>query len=192
MPKVRGGKIHKLILESKPADEIKQEIRSYIKTYNDKKQNKRKVTLDHFVHSDNCLLMRCCAKYNQKEMLIFFIEEGANINAVNSQALIEACRHGFFDIVQCLLEYGAKVHTLSNEAIHSICSKTDDKSNYEQIRKILLYYGAVPHRIPFSNDMLHKLNYMEHNLYNCMRERHEQYLMYCEEFHLNIPECLYK
>lgn len=189
---IRGSKIHDMIIKNTPSNDIILEIKTSIEKYNKNKKNKRKISLNHYIYSNNCLLLRCASKYNQLELMKYLVSNGANIHAVNNQSLLEACQRGHADIVKYLLEQGAKVHVFSNKPLRTICSKTQNKESYHIIKSLLLQYGALPYEIPFTNNQLRRIRQKEYELNEHMRSQHECYLMYCEEFQLNIPEYLYK
>jgi hypothetical protein len=67
----------------------------------------------------------------------YLIEQGANVHAQESQALIDACFKGHLKIVMLLLENNVDIHARNNEALYKSM-----KRGRSSIVKYLLFKGA--------------------------------------------------
>ena len=106
--------------------------------------------IEHYISNINVvdnegynLLYWCWRLYNNKELLLFLINRGIDINHYDFQGetlLIHTCRSGDFDTTKLLLENGANVnHSDYNSDTALLWASY---SNYLEIVKLLVFHKA--------------------------------------------------
>jgi len=82
-------------------------------------------------------MLSMAAEYQHKDLILFLINSGVNINEEDGEALIWACFQGNLEIVKLLIDNGANIHSQDDEALSSAIS-----GDHEDIAEYLLLKGA--------------------------------------------------
>ena len=77
---------------------------------------------------------------NDIDIVEILLAAGADVHALDDEALRDAARYGHTDVVELLLECGADVHANNDEALLSAV-----KGCHEDVLRLLLEYGADVH-----------------------------------------------
>jgi ankyrin repeat protein len=104
--------------------------------------------------------MCIAADNNQIDVIKYFLERGANIEADNYYMLRTACNEGYFELVKYLIKLGSDIHILEDYPL--LCSA---HKNHDNIVKYLLEHGA---NINSKNNYVFKLACSK-NYYNILK-----------------------
>jgi ankyrin repeat protein len=104
---------------------------------------------------DGVSLVQWCAYYGDVSAIKFLLAHGATLESLGADlGLMAACFHGYWRLVQFLIERGADVNRPEEETgetpLHSALSKTD-RLKYNLVLKVLLVHGANPNCVTKPN-----------------------------------------
>ena len=80
------------------------------------------------------------ARYGYNEIVTFFHKYGADIHALNDEALLSAALNGHTETVKLLLDRGADIHAFNDNALHWAA-----QNGHTETVKLLLDQGARIH-----------------------------------------------
>lgn len=92
------------------------------------------------ISHNNYTAMCIAADNNQIDVIKYFLECGANVEADNYYMLRTACNEGYFELVKYLIKLGSDIHILNDYPLLCAAYK-----NHENIARYLLEHGANIH-----------------------------------------------
>jgi ankyrin repeat protein len=114
MKKIRGSNAHQLIIQNAPFEQIKTKLESMISKKNKNNNKNKNITLKQLTTADQSILLRTASKLNQTELVEYLIQNGAQINACNNQALQFAIQNQNYKLIQLLTPEYKQVKPCSN------------------------------------------------------------------------------
>lgn len=91
-----------------------------------------------FLRMNDDQLLRSASLLREPEIAQYLISKGANVHAVNDEALRLAARGGDFDTIRVLVNAGANIHVNNEEAL-----RTTVKQGRFEIAQFLVSKGAI-------------------------------------------------
>lgn len=104
---------------------------------------------------DTAKLIETCAYFGDVSAIKYLLQNGGSLDALGKDlGLIGACFHGHWQLVQFLIERGAKVNVgmrdTGETALHTALSQTD-RGRHNIVVRVLLTAGANPNRVTKKN-----------------------------------------
>src|SRR5450631_492563 len=100
-------------------------------------------------------LLQTCAYFGDVSAIKHLLLNGGSLDSLGKDlGLIGACFHGHWQLVQFLIERGAKVNVAARDtgetALHSALSQTE-RLRHNEVVRVLLAAGANPNKVTKNN-----------------------------------------